>query len=69
MKIKLKESLELIPLDDDSMAIFDPTDETTHFFEGKMKPVSTYGKQRAERGRIGPVKKVVISQQFLGDQL
>ena len=34
MKIKLKESLELIPLDDDSMAIFDPTDETTHFFEG-----------------------------------
>ena len=34
MKIRLKESLELIPLDDDSMAIFDPTDETTHFFEG-----------------------------------
>ena len=24
MKIRLKESLELIPLDDDSMAIFDP---------------------------------------------
>ena len=34
MKIKLKESLELIPLDGDSMAIFDPTDGATHFFEG-----------------------------------